>query len=92
MLCILMHEGIEHDLAMSFGDEFHPDKVFAYQLREFAENIGINFKLVSQTVKKLCEAPIKAMEKEIMQQLKSLIVFRATNLKVSALEMSHVSW
>ena len=105
MLCILLHEGIDHDLAMAFGNEFDPDKIFAYQLREFCEDIGVNFKLVSQTVKKLCDTVINAIqkemiyidnltqnEKEFIEKLKSLIIGRATRLKASASEMSHVSW
>ncbi|MEA2112105.1 MAG: HipA domain-containing protein [Campylobacterota bacterium] len=50
MLCILAHENVEHDLAMAYGDEFSPNEVKAYQLREFADDIGVNYKLVSQTM------------------------------------------
>ena len=105
LLCILMYEGIEHDLAMAFGDEFHPEKIFAYQLREFAEDIDINYKLVSQTLKKLCDATLNALKKELIslndldqnemefvKKLRTLIIQRATALKNFALEMADVSW
>lgn len=105
LICILVYEGIEHDLAMAYGDEFDPNKVFAYQLREFAEDIGINYKLVSQTIKKVCDATVNALKKEIIplqelhqeeiefvKKLTHLIAKRASDLKNSALEMANVSW
>ena len=62
MLCIIAHENVEHDLAMAYGDEFNPDEVNAYQMREFAEDIGVNYKLVAQTMSKVSKAIIKALE------------------------------
>jgi serine/threonine-protein kinase HipA len=105
LVCILIYEEIEHDLAMSFADEFNPEKIFAYQLREFAENIDIHYKLVSQTLKKLCDGILSTLNKEFIdvttlsqneiefiEKLKALIIQRAIKLKESALEMPHISW
>jgi len=39
LLCILAHEDVEHDMAMAYGDEFNPNEIKAYQLREFADNM-----------------------------------------------------
>lgn len=105
MLCILAHDNVEHDAAMAFGDEFNPDAIFAYQLREFADDIGINYKLVSQTVNKLCKAILEAIQTEIVglehlsddekvfiENLKKLISQRAINLKEIASQMHAISY
>ena len=55
LLSIVMHEGVDHDLAMSFGDEFHIDRVAGYPLRAFCEETGLNPKLVSARIKMLCK-------------------------------------
>jgi len=105
MLCIMAHENVEHDLAMAYGDEFNPNEVKAYQLREFAEAIGLNFKLVSQSIDKIASLIIKALGDEIVNssdlineeelfvdKLRVLILQRAKDFKVSALEMSSVTF
>ena len=105
MLCILIHDNVEHDLAMAYGDEFNPDSVLAYQLREFSDDIGINFKLVSQTLDKLSKAILEAIknnmvelkdlnddEKAFIENLKELISKRAISLKEIASQMFDVSY
>ena len=105
MLCILAHENVEHDLAMAYGDEFNPHEVKAYQLREFADAIDVNYKLVSQSVEKVATLIIKALEEKIVsnnklleeesvfiEKLKSLILKRAQELKVIASEMNSISY
>ena len=97
MLCILAHENVEHDLAMAYGDEFNPSEVKVYQLREFADDIDVNYKLVSQSVDKLASLIIKALEDEIVNNsdllneekifvdtLKALILQRAKEFKLIA--------
>jgi hypothetical protein len=44
MLCVMMYD-FDHHLAMAYGDEFNTNEVFAYQLREFAEDIEIKCEL-----------------------------------------------
>ncbi len=68
MLCIIAHENVEHDLAMAYGDEFNPNEVKAYQLREFADDIGVNYKLVAQTMSKVTQAIIKALEDDFIDK------------------------
>jgi serine/threonine-protein kinase HipA len=104
MLCVMMYD-FDHNLAMAYGDEFNPNEVFAYQLREFAEEIGVNYKLVSKVLLKECDKIIKALEKDIVDRnllnseefnfvdrLFKFINARALKFKEVALEMSLVSY
>ena len=105
ILCILAHENVEHDLAMAYGDEFNPNEVKAYQLREFSDEIDVNYKLVSQSIDKLATLIIKALENEIVNrsdllneekifidELKALILQRAKEFKLIASQMSSISY
>ncbi len=105
MLCIIAHDNVEHDLAMAYGDEFNPDEVKTYQLREFADAIGLNFKLVSQSVDKIASLAIKALEDDIINssdlineeklfvdKLRVLILQRAEIFKTRASEMGSISY
>jgi len=67
ILCILVHENVEHDLAMAYGDEFNPNEVKAYQLREFADDIDVNYKLVSQSIDKTASLIIKALGHSVVE-------------------------
>jgi len=105
MLSIIAHENVEHDFAMAYGDEFDSNEVKAYQLREFAESINLNFKLVSQSIDKLANLIIKALESDIVQskdlldeekifieKLKILILQRAEIFKSRASQMGAISY
>ncbi|MBL1245122.1 MAG: HipA domain-containing protein [Sulfurimonas sp.] len=105
LLCILAHEDVEHDMAMAYGDEFNPNEIKAYQLRDFADNIDINYKLVMQTIKKQTAAITKVLqerfidedkllddEKLFVKKLYSIISFRVAELEKSADEMSEITF
>jgi serine/threonine-protein kinase HipA len=105
MLCIIAHENVEHDLAMAYGDEFNPDEVKAYQLREFADAIGLNFRLVSQGIDRMVSLIIKALEDDIVDKnifnekeiefiskLKNIILQRAINYKEIAINMERITY
>ena len=104
LLSILMHEGVDHEFAMAYGDEFDASKVLGYPLRLFAEETGLNPKLVSQRLKALCtkvqdalvNSPIDLTllsdkEKGFINKLQDLISKRAEMLLLSADEMLKVS-
>jgi serine/threonine-protein kinase HipA len=104
MLCVMMYD-FDHNLAMAYGDEFNPNNIFAYQLREFAEDININYKLISKVLLQVCDKIIKIFETEIVEQkvlleeenkfiekLTKFILERANRLKESGLEMAYVSF
>lgn len=105
MLSILMHENIDHDLAMAFGDEFNPDQIMGYPLRVFAEDIGLPPKLVYSRIKLLCKKIHNQMvqdivdtkilnesEKTFVEKLSVLISNRVKNLSVSSEEILKVSY
>jgi len=62
MLSILMHDGVDHELAMAYGDEFDANKILGYPLREFAEQTGLKPKLVSSRIKMLCSKVLEALD------------------------------
>ena len=105
MLCIIAHEDVEHDLAMAYGEEFNPHEVQAYQMREFADNINLNYKLVAQTIQKTSNSIIKAFEndfmdksmcdekeKEFIAKLEAIILQRAIKFKEVSLNMDKITY
>jgi len=104
MLCVMMYD-FDHNLAMAYGDEFNPNEVFAYQLREFAEEVGMNYKLVSKVLVKECDKIIKALNDDIIkrellleeesifiEKLSEFILERANRFREIGLEMAFVSF
>lgn len=104
LLSVMLYD-VDHNLAMAYGDEFNPNEVLAYQLREFSEQIGINHKLVSKTLLKQCNQVLKSLEneviairlihkeeKEFVQSLKKFMGKRAEKFREVALEMPLVSF
>jgi len=105
MLSILMHDGVDHELAMAYGDEFDANKILGYPLREFAEQTGLNPKLVSSRIKMLCTKVLEALDKHTIDltllneneqifigQLQQLVVTRVDQMMHSADEMMRVSF
>lgn len=105
MLSIVMHKGVDHELAMAYGDEFGADNVLGYPLREFSEETGLNPKLVSTRIKTVCKNVKKALghhtidttfftnnEKYFIDDLHQLISKRIDTLLLSADEMLKVSY
>jgi serine/threonine-protein kinase HipA len=95
----------EHNLAMAYGDEFNPNEVLAYQLREFADEVGMNHKLVAKVllkqstmIMKILAEPIisnEILDKEELEFLAKLSVFirkRAEKFKDIAKEIPFVSF
>ena len=66
LLSIIIHKEVEHDMAMAYGDEFNPNEIQEFQLREFAQDIEIDYKLVSKTIKKQCESIKNTLKKGVI--------------------------
>ena len=105
MLSILMHDGVDHELAMAYGDEFDANKILGYPLREFSEQTGLNPKLVSSRIKILCAKVLDSLdtktiditlldenEQQFIEKLKQLITSRIHQLIASSDEMMRVSF
>ena len=100
-----MHDGVDHELAMAYGDEFDANKILGYPLREFAEQTGLNPKLVSSRIKMLCSKVLEALdaptidltllnkeEEKFIVKLQQLIATRIDQMMHSADEMMRVSF
>ena len=105
MLSIILHEDVDHALAMAYGDEFDIDKILGYPLRAFSDEIGINPKLVSKRIKSVCKNVIKTLDKHTIDlsllneqekifvtKLEQVITQRIDTLLLSADEMLKVSY
>lgn len=104
MLSVMMYD-FDHSLAMAYGDEFNPNEILAYQLREFADDVGVNYRLVSKVLLKECDMIIKTLGNSIIdrsllsnkefnfiEKLSKFIFARAFKFKEVALEMPLVSY
>jgi serine/threonine-protein kinase HipA len=104
MLCVMMYD-FDHGLAMAYGDEFNPNSVQAFELRAFAEDVGVNYKLVAKVLDNLCENILTTMEEGIIEsksltedenvfvaKLEEHIKQRAVRFKEVAREMPLVSF
>ena len=104
ILCVMMYD-FDHNLAMAYGDEFNPNEVLAYQLRAFADDVGVNHKLVAKVLLKQSDMILKALAEPIVKyelldneelkfsyKLSEFILKRAENFKVIAKEISFVSF
>jgi len=105
LLCIMVHENVDHDLAFAYGDEFDPDEIKAYQLREFAASIDIHFKLVSKTIDSISKtiidvldqsvidsSQLKKSEKVFVEKLKELVIERAISFREISSQMKLVTY
>ncbi len=105
LLSIVMHEGVEHDLAMAYGNEFNINEVKGYALRTFCEETSLKPQLVSMRLKMLCTevkrnielevitpSELTVPELEFITKTKKLIMQRASKLLVYSTEMSKVSF
>ena len=104
MLCVMMYD-FDHNLAMAYGEEFNPNEVFAYQLREFADDVGVNHKLVSKVLLSECSKIIKVLEEDVIEKdlltkeesvfvekLLKFVLNRAVKFREVAKEMPLVSF
>ena len=104
MLSVMMYD-FDHSLAMAYGDEFNPNEVLAYQLREFAYDVGVNHKLVAKVLFKQSEMIIKSLAEPIVEpelldeeelkfsyKLSEQILKRAEHFKEIAKEIPFVSF
>jgi len=104
MLSVMMYD-FDHSLAMAYGDEFNPDEILAYQLREFADDVGVNYKLVAKVLLKQSDMIIKSLVEPIVEpelldeeelkfsyKLSEEILKRAEHFKEIAKEIPFVSF
>jgi hypothetical protein len=101
-----MHDNVDHELAMAYGDEFNINNVLGYPLRAFSDEINLSPKLVSNQILKICKKTrnvllahdfldtsiLDTKEKEFTTRLEKVILDRVDILEESGKEMLKVSW
>ncbi len=58
---VTIYPDLDHELAMSVGDEFDPKEIFAFQLAEFCDEVGIKKMLLAKQLTLLCKKVEKAI-------------------------------
>ncbi|MCE9679862.1 HipA domain-containing protein [Shewanella sp. AS1] len=53
LVCVALYGDFEQDLAMAIDDEFDPNKIYAYQLAAFSEEVGLSRTLVVNSLIKM---------------------------------------
>lgn len=104
ILNISMHPKYHQEMAMAYGEEFDPDAVRGYALRDFSETIGENPRLVSQQALALIKTVRKVLssepglpqlddgQKAFIKRLIQSITDRCMQLEDAAKEMLKVSY
>ncbi len=100
ILSTIIYDNIEHDLAMAFGNEFDINSVLAYDLVEFANNINLPKKLISNRLNLLAKEILNNInnfdkefqknELEFIEKLKTIISNRAKKYLDISLDMLNV--
>ena len=92
LVSVAQYPGIDHELAMAFGDAFSLDEVGAFQLADFAKRCGVNRALLKREAARMAKlatekAPLQAQavdyldgERAFADQLRDFIVAQAALL------------
>ena len=93
LVSVVQYPGIDHELAMAWGDAFSLDDVRAFQLADFARRCGVDRKLLKREAARLAKlalehAPAQALaadyvddgERAFAGRLRDFVVGQATRL------------
>lgn len=103
LLSVVQYPGIDHELAMAFGDAFSLEEVGAFQLADFAKRCKVDRRLLKREASRLAKlatehAPTQALandyadddERAFAGQLRDFIVSQASRLTALASDASKV--
>ena len=103
LVSVVQYPGIDHDLAMAWGDAFSLDGVGAFQLADFAQRCGVDRNLLKREAARLARlavehAPAQALandyvddaERALAGQLRDFVVGQATRLSRLADEAAKI--
>ena len=103
LLSVVQYPGIDHELAMAFGDAFSFGEIRAFQLADFAKRCGVDRRLLKREALRLAKlatehAPTQALvndyvgedERAFAGQLRDFIVAQASRLATLASEAATV--
>ena len=98
LVSVAQYPGIDHELAMAFGDAFSLDEVGAFQLADFAKRCGVNRALLKREAARMAKlatekAPLQAQavdylddERAFADRLRDFVVSQASRLTALASE------
>lgn len=103
LVSVVQYEGIDHQLAMAWGDAFSLDDVGAFQLADFAQRCGVDRNLLKREAARLAKlalehAPMQAAaddyiddgERAFAVQLSDFVLGQATRLTKIAAEAAKI--
>ena len=102
LVSVVQYPGIDHGLAMAYGDAFSLDEVGAFQLADFAQRCKLDRRLLSREATRLAKlatehAPAQALvddyvgdESAFAQRLRDFIVGQAARLSAIASEATKI--
>ena len=102
LVSVVQYPGIDHELAMAFGDAFSLNEVGAFPLADFAKRCGINRALLKREAARLAklateQAPLQAKAVEYLDgehafadQLCAFVVGQASRLTALANEAARI--
>jgi len=91
LLCTVIYPGLSSKSAMKIGGEYRPDWVAERHWQQFATDIGINYKIVKQTIKKISaqiiiDCDIVADDLENTKHIKKIV--KVIHQRVNKLHMT----
>ena len=103
LVSVVQYAGIDHELAMAWGDAFSLDEVGAFQLADFAQRCGVDRNLLKREAARLAKlavehAPAQAWaddyidngERAFAAQLRDFVIGQATRLTKLANEAAKI--
>ena len=94
LISVVQYPGIDHELAMAWGDAFKLEEVGAFQFADFAQRCGIDRRLLQREAARLAKlvmehAPTQAMsedyvgdgERAFVERLRDFVLGQAARLK-----------
>jgi serine/threonine-protein kinase HipA len=104
LVSVVQYPGIDHELAMAFGDAFSLDEVGAFQLADFAKRCGVDRRLLKREALRLAKlatehAPVQALAKDyldgderaLVDRLRDFVVAQAARLTALASDAAKIS-
>jgi len=104
LVSVVQYPGIDHELAMAFGDAFSLEEIGAFQLADFAKRCGVDRRLLKREALRLAKlatehAPKQALasdyvdepERALAGQLRDFVVAQASRLTALASEAAKIS-
>ena len=104
LVSVVQYPGIDHELAMAFGDAFSLGEIGAFQLADFAKRCGVERRVLKREALRLAKlatqhAPVQALadnyddegERALAGRLRDFVVAQASRLTTLASEAAGIT-